>query len=273
MVQVRDVIAAVLDVYPTDLAEDWDTGIGLTCGDPADRLDQVLLALDVDPATVQEAIDLGAGLLLTHHPLLFRPVQSVAADTPKGALIHRMIRGGVAHFAAHTNADSAVGGVNDALAALLELTDLRPLVEHADGSATGSGRVGRLPNPMSLRDFTSFAAERLPPTLPGVRAAGDPEREIRVVAVCGGAGGSFLPAAAQAGADVYLTSDLRHHVVAEFVATTGHPAVVDVAHWAGESPWLGRAAAVISARFPELAVTVSTIRTDPWTVHAPSSGG
>ena len=91
-----------------------------------------------------EAIGLGAGLLLTHHPLLFRPVQSVAADTAKGALIHRMIRSGVAHFAAHTNADSAVGGVNDALAGLLELTDLRPLVDRMPiGSATGSGRVGR----------------------------------------------------------------------------------------------------------------------------------
>jgi dinuclear metal center YbgI/SA1388 family protein len=273
MVEVRDVIAALLDVYPVDLAEDWDTGIGLTCGDPADRLDCVLLALDADPSTVDEAIGLGAGLLVTHHPLLFRPVQSVAADTPKGTLIHRMIRCGVAHFAAHTNADSAVGGVNDALAALLELTDLRPLVEHADGSATGSGRVGRLPTPMNLREFTSFAAERLPPTLPGVRAAGDPERELRVVALCGGAGDSFLPAAAEAGADVYLTSDLRHHVVAEFVAMAGHPAVVDIAHWAGESPWLERAAAMISARFPELTVTVSTIRTDPWTVHAPSPGG
>ena len=76
----------------------------------------MLLALDADAATVDEAIGLGAGLLLTHHPLLFRPVQSVAADTAKGALIHRMIRSGVAHFAAHTNADSAVGGVNDALA-------------------------------------------------------------------------------------------------------------------------------------------------------------
>jgi putative NIF3 family GTP cyclohydrolase 1 type 2 len=94
-----------------------------------------------------------------------------------------------------------------------------------------------------------------------------------MVALCGGAGDSFLPAAAEAGADVYLTSDLRHHVVAEFVAMAGHPAVVDIAHWAGESPWLERAAAMISARFPELTVTVSTIRTDPWTVHAPSPGG
>ena len=116
-------------------------------------------------ATVDEAIRDGAGLLLTHHPLLFRPVQSVNADTAKGALIHRMIRSGVAHFAAHTNADSAVGGVNDALAGVLGLTGLRPLVPHADGSATGSGRVGMLPEPMSLRDFARHVADRLPATV------------------------------------------------------------------------------------------------------------
>src|SRR6476469_2091293 len=106
MVEVRDVIAALLDVYPVDLAEDWDTGIGLTCGDPADRLDCVLLALDAAPSTFDEAIGLGAGLLVTHHPLLFRPVQSVAADTPKGTLIHRMTRCGVGHLAANTHADT-----------------------------------------------------------------------------------------------------------------------------------------------------------------------
>lgn len=273
MTAVRDVIAAVQAAYPTALAEEWDTGIGLTCGDPSDELDGVLLALDADPATVDEAIGLGAGLLLTHHPLLFRPVQSVAANTDKGALIHRMIRSGVAHFAAHTNADSAVGGVNDALAGLLELTDVRPLVPCADGSAIGSGRVGQLPAAMSLQEFTAFVAMRLPSTVAGVRAAGAPGRELRTVALCGGAGDSFLPAAAEVGADVYLTSDLRHHVVAEFVAVPNNPAVVDVAHWAGESPWLSRAAALISSQFPDLTVTITTIRTDPWTLHAASAGG
>lgn len=268
VVRVRDVRGTLLAAYPAALAEDWDTGIGLTCGDPDDVISAVLLAVDADAATIGEAIGAGAGLLVTHHPLLFRPVQSVGADAAKGALIHRMIRSGVAHFAAHTNADSAVGGVNDALADVLGLTGLRPLVPHADGSATGSGRVGVLPEPVTLREFARQVADRLPATVGGVRAAGDPDRIISTVAVCGGAGDSFLPAAAEAGADVYLTSDLRHHVVAEFVADPGSPAVVDVAHWAGEWPWLARAAALIQAAHPELAVTVSVTRTDPWTLHA-----
>src|SRR5262245_15391059 len=133
MTRIRDVLATVERAYPPALAEPWDTGIGLTCGDPDDRIDGVLLAVDVDAVTVDEAIGTGASLLLTHHPLLFRPVQTVAANSAKGALVHRMIRAGVAHIAAHTNADTAVGGVNDALADVLGIGGTRPLVPHPDG--------------------------------------------------------------------------------------------------------------------------------------------
>ena len=270
VVRLRDVIGTLQAAYPPALAEEWDTGIGLTCGDPDAPISSVRLAVDADEVTVDETIRSGAELLLTHHPLLFRPVQSVNADTAKGALIHRMIRSGVAHFAAHTNADSAVGGVNDALVDILGLTDQRPLVPHSEGSRTGSGRVGTLAEPMSLRDFTRYVADRLPATVGGVRAAGDHERVIGTVAVCGGAGDSFLSAAADAGADVYLTSDLRHHVVSEFVADPANPAVVEVAHWAGEWPWLNRAAALLGAAHPDLSLKVSLTRTDPWTLHAAS---
>jgi len=265
--RVRDVVDAVRGAYPESAAADWDTGIGLTCGDPDAVIGSVLLAVDADQVTIREAIASGTGLLLTHHPLLFRPVQSVAADTAKGALLHALITGGVAHFAAHTNADVAVDGVNDALAGTLGLIDARPLVPLEGSAVVGSGRVGELPIALSLRAFARLVADRLPTTAAGVRAAGDPERTVRTVAVCGGAGDSYLADAAAAGVDVYLTSDLRHHVVSEFVEVTGNPAVVDVAHWAGEWPWLVRAAALLRRELPALTVAVSTLRTDPWTVH------
>ena len=255
MTTIRDVLDTVERAYPASLAESWDTGIGLTCGDPGARVTGVLLAVDVDAVTVAETAAAGAQLLLTHHPLLFRPVQSVAADSAKGSLIHRLIRSGFAHVAAHTNADTAVGGVNDALAGAL-------------GLGGTSGRVGALADPLTLAEFAARVAERLPGTAGGVRAAGAPDRLIGTVAVCGGAGDSYLPAAAASGADVYLTSDLRHHVVAEFVADPANPAVIDVAHWAGEWPWLPLAADLLRAAHPDLTVTVSTTRTDPWTVHA-----
>ncbi len=270
MVRVRDVLAVLETAYPSSLAEDWDTGIGLTCGDRDAGVSTVLLSVDVDRHTVREAIDLGAELLVTHHPLLFRPVQSIAADTDKGSLLHPMLLAGLAHVAVHTNADAAVGGVNDALAGVLALSGTRPLVARVGDGAIGSGRVGSLPRTTTLRAFTQRVAGVLPGTIGGVRAAGDPGRQIQTVAVCGGAGDGFLDAAAAAGVDVYLTSDLRHHVVAEFVADPRRPAVVEVAHWAGEWPWLAAAAVLLESELPGLRTVVSSLRTDPWTVHAPS---
>ena len=142
-----------------------------------------------------------------------------------------------------------------------------------DEPGTGLGRVGRLPAPMTLTGFVGYVAARLPATAAGVRAGGDPQRLISTVAVCGGAGDGELDAATAAGADVYVTSDLRHHVAAEHLADPGRPALVDVAHWAGEWPWLQRAADTITAELPgSVSVTVSQRCTDPWTVHRRRTG-
>ncbi|WP_111765225.1 Nif3-like dinuclear metal center hexameric protein [Nakamurella deserti] len=262
-------VRATLDAaYPPALAEDWDTGIGLTCGDPAQPVGTVLLAVDVDPVTVDEAVEVGADLLLTHHPLLFRPVQSVAADTAKGRLIHRLIRGGVAHLAAHTNADRAAGGVNDALAAALGLTDTRPVAPADADPALGLGRIGTLAAPTTARAFAAAIAAALPATVTGARLAGDPDRRIRRVAVCGGSGGSLLSTVSGAGVDAFVTSDLGHHVAQEYVSGgDDRPVLVDVAHWAGEWPWLPVAAALLERELGVRAV-VSERRTDPWTARA-----
>ena len=108
----------------------------------------------------------------------------------------------------------------------------------------GTGRVGELAAPMTLREFASHAVEALPRTVWGVRAAGDPRRPVRTVAVCGGSGGSFIDAARRAGADAYLTADLKHHTTLEAVTERGGDAMalVDAAHWATEWPWCEQAA-------------------------------
>ena len=131
MPRLADLIAVLDGWFDPRWAEPWDA-VGLVCGDPADPVTRVVLAVDAVPATIGEALERGAGLLLTHHPLLLTPVHGVGADDPKGALVHRMIRGGLAHFVAHTNADVADPGVSDALAARLGLTVARPL-EPQDG--------------------------------------------------------------------------------------------------------------------------------------------
>jgi putative NIF3 family GTP cyclohydrolase 1 type 2 len=119
---------------------------------------------------------------------------------------------------------------------------------------------------VSLADFTRLAARRLPQTQAGVRAAGDPTKVISTVAVSGGAGDAFLADAARAGADAYLTADLRHHPASEHLAGAG-PALVDAAHWATERPWLDDVAAYLRES-AHVETIVSDLVTDPWTLHA-----
>ncbi|PRY47410.1 dinuclear metal center YbgI/SA1388 family protein [Geodermatophilus tzadiensis] len=267
-----EVVAALEARYDPALAESWDA-VGLVCGDPADPVERVLVAVDPVAAVVDEAVERGAGLLVTHHPLFLTPVHGVPADDPKGRLVHRLVRAGCGLFVAHTNADRAAEvGVNDALAAVLGLQATRPLEPVAPGSRQGLGRVGTLAEPTTLAAFAAHAAAVLPATAGGVRAAGDPDRPVRTVAVCGGSGGSLLPAAAAAGADVLLTSDLRHHPVSEALEDGG-PALCDVAHFATEWPWVPVAAKVLVTDLSgRVDAAVSRRRTDPWTVHTGRNG-
>lgn len=269
--RVREVIEAA---YPPELAESWDH-VGLICGDPQAPVDTVAFALDCTQAVAERAVSMGAQMLIVHHPLLLRGVHSMAADTPKGKVLHTLITGGVALMAAHTNADSARPGVNDRLAELVGITPGRPIkptdpsAENLD-TATGLGRVGALPAPMPLRDFVQQVADALPETTWGVRAAGDPEHMVRTVAVSSGAGDSFLDAVRDLGVDVYVTSDLRHHPVDEYLRAGG-PAVIDTAHWASEFPWTQQAAQIVAEQ-TGLRTEVIDIRTDPWTLSAHPQG-
>ena len=274
---LHEVLAALDDLYDPSWAEPWDA-VGTVCGDPAQPVRRVLFAVDPVPAVVAEAIDGGYDLLVTHHPLLLTPVHGVPASTPKGRVVHELIRAGVALHVCHTNADVADPGVSDALARALGLEDLRPLAPSAgqpDAGNRGLGRVGRLPEPMNAADFLRHVARSLPATAAGVKAAGvkaagDLDRTVRMVAVCGGSGDSLLDAAARAGVDAYVTADLRHHRVSEALEE-GAPLLVDAAHWATEWPWLAEAAARLRDRLEErgttVATAVSTLVTDPWQLH------
>jgi dinuclear metal center YbgI/SA1388 family protein len=266
-VPLREVVAALDARYDPALAESWDA-VGLVCGDPDEPVGRVLFAVDPTTAVVDEVIDSGADLLVTHHPLLLTPVHGVPADDPRGRLVHRLIRAGAALFVAHTNADRAPGsGVNAALADALGLTGAVPLEPAGTEPGAGLGRVGDLPGAMTLSAFAEQVAAVLPETVGGVRAAGDPGRVVRRVAVCGGSGGSLLDAAAAAGADVFLTSDLKHHPVSDAGEVAG-PALCDVAHYASEWPWLPVAADRLAEDLAgRVEVAVSRRRTDPWTHH------
>jgi dinuclear metal center YbgI/SA1388 family protein len=265
-VTVADVVAAMAVRYPPVWAEEWDR-VGLVVGDPAATVRSVLLVVDCVPETVSEAVDRGVDMIISHHPLLLRGVHSVATTTYKGSVVHQLIRAGIALLVAHTNADVADPGVSGALAGVLDLREARPLVPGVDGSA-GGGRVGTLPQPMRLAELAAYVAARLPSTFSGVRAAGDPDRRVTTLAVMGGAGDTNLGDAVAAGADAYLTADLRHHPASEHLAGAG-PALLDAAHWATERPWLDQLATELAADLP-IRVYVSDLVTDVWRVHAPS---
>ncbi|MGY4708911.1 Nif3-like dinuclear metal center hexameric protein [Mycolicibacterium sp. CBM1] len=271
-VTLAEVIAVLDAAYPPALAHSWDS-VGLVCGDPDDTVESVTVAVD---ATADVVATVGPrALLLAHHPLLLRGVDTVAASTPKGALIHQLIRRGAALFTAHTNADAANPGVSDALAAVLGVTVdgvLEPATAGPDvgspAAGVGIGRVGSLAEPVSLADFAAHVRAALPATTWGVRAAGDPDAWVSRVAVCGGAGDSLLATADSAGVDVYVTADLRHHPADEH-RRAGGVALVDVAHWASEYPWCAQAAALLTAHFgAALPVAVCPLRTDPWNIDS-----
>ncbi|MEV0117697.1 Nif3-like dinuclear metal center hexameric protein [Streptomyces sp. NPDC050844] len=272
MPRLSEVIAALDALWPPERAEQWDA-VGTVCGDPDAEVSRVLFAVDPVKEIADEAVRLGAQLLVTHHPLYLRGTTTVSAGTFKGRVVHDLIKHDVALHVAHTNADQADPGVSDALAGALDLRVVRPLVpDPADGHGRrGLGRICELEHPLTLSELAERAAKRLPATAQGIRVAGDPEQLIRTVAVSGGSGDSLFDDVRAAGVDAFLTADLRHHPASEARERTPL-ALLDAAHWATEWPWCELAAAQLDEISDRngwgLRVHVSKTVTDPWTAHA-----
>lgn len=270
---LREVVAVLDGWYPPESAQSWDQ-VGLVTGDLDQPISRVHFAVDPTLAVIDEARDLGADLLLTHHPLLLRGVHSVATTHAKGAAITALVVADIALYVAHTNADVADPGVNTALAQACGLTDTAPLSEP---EGRPMGLVGDLPESISLRAFAERLASRLPQAPGGLRVAGPPEAPITRIALLGGAGDSLFEEVRAAGADVYVTSDLRHHPALEAreEARGGPPYLIDAGHWATESLWLEGAAdrlrsalaagdAEVGRAGTSVDTYVSTLCTDPW---------
>ena len=261
---------AVEELWPESLAEDWDE-VGLVAGHPNAEVRRVLFAVDPTTDVIEEAIEFGAELLITHHPLLLKGVTSVAANTAKGKAVHRLIESGTALLTVHTNGDSAVGGVSDVLADALGLQNVAPLTPAANGlPEEGIGRVGDLEEMLTLGDFAARVFGILPSVAGGVRVSGDRDGLVRRVAVCGGAGDSLFGEVRASNADVYLTADLRHHPASEAreAAVNDRPYLIDVSHFASEWLWLPAAAEalgnVLTDQGHDVEIRVSATNSDPW---------
>lgn len=270
--RLRDVTAMLETLYPLGFAEDWDR-VGLIAGVDDEPVQAILLALDPTIAVADEAADVGAQLLITHHPLLLKGASHLPATTGKGAVLTRLLRARTALWCGHTNADRADYGTTRALARALGLRGVTPLLAPTDkeDGLFGLGIQGTVA-PTTVGDLAQLLADRLPPTVQGAKFTGDADRPVQRVVVCPGAGDSLLNLVAGTGADVYITSDLRHHPALEHLESRADhaavPALIDVPHWASESMWLP----LLKEQLEEGArrmgwqveVRLSEIRTDPW---------
>lgn len=200
--KLNDLITAMETIAPKELAFPWDNP-GLLIGTEKEEISKVMVALDCSVQTAREAIEWGADLLLTHHPLFFGGVKRIAPDDPDTAGAYMLIRHGIGLFAAHTNLDSADGGVNDCLAEALGLHNIEKL------PPDNLGRIGTLPSPLPFIDFARAVEQKLSTR---VRITGSDNATVQRIALVGGSAGGELFAAKAARADAFITGEMKHHL-------------------------------------------------------------
>ncbi|NLG24401.1 MAG: Nif3-like dinuclear metal center hexameric protein [Clostridiales bacterium] len=244
---VKDVLDAVCAIAPPELAEDYDN-VGLLVGHPERPVQTAIVALDVTPALVDEALEKGAQLIVSHHPLLFRGRKHLREDDPEGALLCRLVRGRLSLIAAHTNFDRASPGVADALAAALSLQNVRILPQGL--------RIGELARPMSAARLREYVQKRLG-GWPRLSAPDGGATPIRRVAVCGGSGGSLWRVAAEGGANAYVTGEVSYHEGLD--AAAAGMAAVDAGHRETEMPGVRALADGLQIRLNALQYQVAIV--------------
>ncbi|NOX56863.1 MAG: Nif3-like dinuclear metal center hexameric protein [Planctomycetes bacterium] len=281
---IADVVDFLQTVAPTDLAEDWDN-VGLLIGREQASVERIMTCLTLTPDVAAEAIEQRAGLIVAHHPVLFRPVQRLTTDTPEGTMLLDLIGAGVAVYSPHTGYDSSRDGINQQLAELFELqniTVLRPVARERAGDTepdgcdaaaadevsthvgestrpAGAGRCGTLPRAMTLGELMAQVKDRL--SVGHLQFVGDEQRSVRRMAIACGAAAEFLPDALQQNCQVFLTGEARFHACLE--ARSRGLALILPGHYATERPAMERLAEILATQFPDLSVWASRAETDP----------
>lgn len=267
-----DVIKVIEGMAPPVLAEEWDN-CGLQVGSGSWPVRKIWVALDPLLEVVRAAVDQRVDMIITHHPLLFRALRTVDVETVVGKVIETALCRKLTIYSAHTNLDSASGGINHMLAEIIGLNQAVPMVgahgsddSGRDDAVTGMGRVGRLAAPMTLDELARTVKSRL--GLTAVKVVGRPETVVRRAAVCSGAGSGLLDAFLAGDADVYLTGDIRYHD-ARTVEDAGR-ALIDVGHFASERIFIDRLVEQLRRHAHEAGWAVDiescTIESDPFTL-------
>lgn len=245
MVRVYDIASVIENIAPTDLAESWDN-VGLLVGKKDGLVKKVFVALDFDENTLNEAIKNHCDLIVTHHPIMIKPISKINDDTAQGRLILKLIEEKIALYSAHTNMDSANGGVNDLLANVLQLKNVQKIALDEDFE----GRVGDI-EVTKFADLMPVIKERL--NLKYLRFVGDKEKNISKIAICGGGGAGFIPNVVGK-CDLYLTADVKYHD-AQF-AEENNLCVIDAGHFETERAVCEFFAKIINENFQRRGVEV-----------------
>lgn len=259
---VKQIAAHIENLAPRELAEPWDN-VGLMVGDLEKEVNAVYVALDGTSRNVREAIDKGADMIITHHPLIFTSVNRVIEQDVTGSVIINLIKNDVALYSAHTNFDIADGGMNDILCDKLDIVDTRHFLdsECVDGGGKpldNIGKVGRLDTPTELADYVDYVKSVL--GCAAISYVGDPSEVVTTAAVCSGSGGDLIYCAYNAGADVYITSEIKHHE-AQLALELGIN-LIDAGHFETENIICGFMEDFLKERFPGLKIIRSSA--DPY---------
>lgn len=227
--KVNEIIKIIENTCPQRLAYSWDN-VGLLCGDDEKEIKKVFVTLDTNIATVREAISKGADMIVSHHPVLLGGIKRIDYTTPTGQMIKLLIENNIPLFAAHTNMDTASGGINDKLAQMFGLFNIEILEQHTNDENAGLGRIGTLKEPVTLEAFAQKCKSIL--KTPFVRASGDMNTQIKRVAVASGSCSEIIPLAAKKGADVIVTGDMKYHNTIDM--TQIGVCVIDAGHYPTE---------------------------------------
>ena len=239
------VAAAIEEKAPLSLQESWDNS-GFCIGDGDSEVHSALVGFDCTPELIDEAVSLGADMVITHHPLIFGGIKKISKATLTGRTVIAAIRHGITVYACHTNMDKVPGGVSGTTASLLGLREVRVLDSDADGN--GLGIVGELPRPMEPEAFLQYMKDAL--SLSAVRHSRIPRTLLRTVALCGGSGRSLIGKAHAAGADVYVSGDISYH---DFYTPDGMM-IADIGHFESEVEIIGVICDILREKIPNFAV-------------------
>jgi dinuclear metal center YbgI/SA1388 family protein len=266
MAKIASLINTLNQWAPFDTQMDYDNA-GLLIGDENAAISGILSCLDITDEVIDEAIEIGANVIVAHHPLIFRKLRSIRYENEEGRLIRKLIKHDLHHIAVHTNLDAAQDGVSFLLAEQLGLRELTILEQHEKATQKyqrpiGFGMVGELAEALDQSAFLDHIARKLGTN--AVRFSGNHKGTVKRVAVCGGTAVSLLPQAIANQVDAFVTADIKYH---EYFHHQANFLLVDAGHYETEQAIIRGIQQYLTAHFPEIAVHATRVITNPMATH------